>query len=112
MSGLDLAHMLVLALIVYRLTRLLCRDLFPPVRAIRVWLAGDDEHRKGGHAPEWVGDLISCHWCASFWVAGGVVYGAEATLINLVLPPLLVWGALWAVAAWPIEIEDRLRGDS
>jgi hypothetical protein len=95
---------LLLALVTYRITRLVVRDDFPPIR----WARG----RVQTLGSEALADLVTCAWCASFWVAGAVVLGVEAFLANLPAHPLLIWGGLWAVAPWPILLEDALGGDT
>lgn len=47
--------------------------------------------------PYWLGDLLSCPWCASGWVALVVTVGTWAA-VGLPVP-LLVWPAVWAVGA-------------
>lgn len=89
------------ALAVYRLTRLVVTDTFGPVASIRErllarWPGEDTDFTEvtqgeGGPVsssgievfeadgkwwpvhPHWLGGLISCYWCAGFWVAVGVV---------------------------------------
>lgn len=100
--------LLVAALAVTRLTRLVTRDEFPPVQAARDWLlarwpAEDTAFASPQDArvptvpvgdvwvpesPHWFGDLITCPWCAGFWIASLVTVGLWAT------------GAL--VLAWPV----------
>lgn len=48
-------------------------------------------------SPDWLAELISCPWCASAYISGGLV---AATDITYGLPvPWLVGPAVWAVAA-------------
>lgn len=54
------------AVATYRLTRLVQRDTFPPVKAAR-------EAVLKSNAPDWVAELLMCGWCASFWIGLGVV---------------------------------------
>lgn len=98
--------LLLVALTSYRLTRLVVHDTFPPVRWVRVKLAGDADAYapRASWSPEWLADLVSCHWCSSVWVAGGVVL---VTDVWVGLPwPLLVWGAAATAAAWLCHLED------
>lgn len=82
--------LVVLALAAYRATRLAVKDDFPPVRVPREWVKV--------HGPEWAGELVTCHWCASGWISLGLVAAADwRTSVPL---PGLVWFAVWAVAAW------------
>jgi len=83
--------LVVYAFTVHRLTRLIVVDDFPPIRALRErilarWPSEDTaftpeaatgtsgelfEHEGLYYPirPHWVGELISCVWCASVWVA-------------------------------------------
>lgn len=85
--------LLVAALAIARFTRLVTKDEFPPVAALRDrllarWPAEDTAFAEQADAkvevfrvgevwvPErshWLGDLITCAWCASVWVAAIVV---------------------------------------
>jgi len=82
--------LLVLAFGTYRITRLIVRDDFPPVARPRAWIAD--------RGPEWLGELVTCPWCASGWIAMGAVAAAAWTVG---LPaPVLCWPAVWGAAAW------------
>jgi hypothetical protein len=60
------AHIIILALFVYRVTRLITIDeIFVPVRAL-VW----DKTKAGSH----LAYLVTCPWCISLWVALPVVF--------------------------------------
>ena len=60
------AHVIILALFVYRVTRLITIDeIFEPVRAF-VW----DKTKTGSH----LAYLVTCSWCISLWVALPVVF--------------------------------------
>jgi hypothetical protein len=93
----------VLALTVYRLTRLVVRDEFPPVARPREWVI----RRLGADHP--VAYLVECPWCMSFWVAAAVVVVVDcATSTSVPLPALWVpalsattglIGNLWDVPA-------------
>lgn len=130
MTGMDLWLLLVvMSLAIYRLTRLVVEDVFPPVLWLRDRVAGgwrpltqqewndhpptpekrfpwptqtiDDEVNRyvtrWRWVPQWIADLVSCPWCASGWIAGGVT---AATWATVGLPvPLLVWPAVWAAGA-------------
>lgn len=82
------------ALTTWRATRLVTTDTFPPVKWVR--------DRIG---PEWLSDLVTCHWCASPYLAALVV-GLTDLFIS-VPAPLLVFGASAAIGAGLAEIEDR-----
>lgn len=91
------AWLLVIALVLatFRVTRLIVKDDFPPVRVPREWVTS--------HAPTWVGELIGCHWCASGWVAMALVAGTD--LATSVPVPVLLWLAAWAGGAWIAHYE-------
>ncbi|MWA07805.1 DUF1360 domain-containing protein [Streptomyces sp. BA2] len=96
--------LLVMTLATYRLTRLVVKDDFPPLLWIRHKLAGgwagpdqDVPVYRARWSPQWLADLVSCPWCASAWVALGVLGG---TAMAVAVPvPVLVWLAVWAGAA-------------
>lgn len=95
----------LLALTTYRITRLIIRDTFPPVRHVRNAIVGEDELKLLGTRLEWLGDLLTCHWCASVWVAGGLILVTQ--LVTGDVPyPLLAWPATASVAAWLLHRED------
>lgn len=83
-ASLNLTTLLVLALCVYRVTKLIVDDTIadPP----RNWVFT--------HAPEKVVELVQCPWCSSFWV------GMGATVSYLLWPETTVLLALpWALSA-------------
>ena len=103
-----LALLLVLSAAAYRITRLVVSDSFPPVQRLRDRLVGADEKRLVGTRLEWLGELVTCYWCASFWVSGAVVGVAEvATSVPL---PFLLWWAVAGIAAFASFVEDTLYG--
>lgn len=111
----------LLSLTVYRATRLVVSDTFPPVLWLRDRIAGGwrplteaeenappkdtelvdgEPHRyveRWGWSPQWLADLLSCVWCASGWVAAGVVWAASTW--SSVPLPVLMWGAVWGAGA-------------
>lgn len=119
----DLWLLLVLmSLGVYRLTRLVVEDVFPPVLWLRDRLVGgwrplaagetfdeqdaayhlieDVPHRYVARAkwsPQWLADLLSCPYCASGWIALAVTGGVWWWL-DLVVPlAVLLWLSVWAL---------------
>lgn len=99
--------LLLLTLATYRGTRLVVDDTFPPVAWVRTHVTGDEYGRdRWRFVPMWVGDLVSCSWCASVWVAAGVV--GLTTLWTSVPLPLLTWAAVAAGAAWLAHLEEYL----
>lgn len=114
MTPLDL---LIDGLAVFRLSRLVTTDGFPPILRIRRWVlehwpssetvfldsevvqgASGPQTRRGLPvvkgpdgwlaAPHWLGELVECVWCASMYIAAGVVV-------------LRVWWDWWE---WPALI--------
>lgn len=107
----------LMSLAAWRGTRLIVTDHLPFVRVPREWALAwldprDDNNQptqrigKSGKPQEpplgafgrSVAYLLTCPWCMSFWVAGGVVWAAAK--YGSVPLPVLVWGALWGAASW------------
>jgi hypothetical protein len=110
----------LLSFAVGRFTRLVVADDFPPVLwarrkiitarpgvtvpAVRITLrdpwGGERRAMEMGQASTrywWLGELVSCAWCASGWVALGLWLG---TWWFVPLPlPLLWWPAIWGAGA-------------
>lgn len=81
-------YAIIFALAVYSITRLITEDTFPPIEKARNWFfdrfpydgyvtrnrpkrgtwvsVGQNYHVNIGH---WAGELISCPWCAGWWIA-------------------------------------------
>jgi hypothetical protein len=59
--------LIVISLVTYRVTRLIAADAFPLIARPRDWVI-----RKFGE-DHWFSYLITCMWCASMYVAAGVV---------------------------------------
>lgn len=116
--------LIVMTLAVYRLTRLVVTDIFPPVLWVRDRLAGgwrpltevekSKEHFRPGDveeidgvlhryvrrikaSPQWLADLLSCVWCAGGWVALVVTFAVDWAVG--VPSPLLVWLAVWGAGS-------------
>lgn len=106
----------LMVLATYRLTRLVTTDTFPPVLLIRDIVAGgwrpaeEGEtptdtvggvpsvyHYRAQWSPAWLGELITCPWCASAYVSAAVV-GASWAMYGLPAP-VLVWLGVWALGA-------------
>lgn len=100
----------------YRITRLVTTDTLPPALWVRDRLAGGwreaEEHETAEEvvhgvpslykkrvrwSPYWLGKLITCNWCASAYVAAGVV-GAVWAVDGLPMP-VLMWFAVWGTGA-------------
>lgn len=52
---------------------------------------------RWNHVPFWLAELLSCPWCASAYVSGGVV--AAVDVLHGLPVPVLQGLAVWAVAA-------------
>lgn len=89
------------ALAVYRLSRLVTTDTFPPIKAARDWVllrwpSATDDYAEAftsdigpvnaagrpvfrerdtwwASEPHWLGELVTCIYCSSVWVAAGVL---------------------------------------
>lgn len=92
--------LIVLSLGTFRLTRLVTHDDFPPI----LWARWRIQHAKpwiikvdGSHDYWWLGELVSCHWCASAYISGALVLGAD--LWYGMPAPVLAWLAVWGVGA-------------
>lgn len=120
-----LAPMQILA--VYRLTRLMTVDEFPPLLWFRDKACGgwrpatekeearldkepgqfirDDEGvlqfyaRRSRFSNAFLAKLFSCPFCLSFWISAGVVCGAWFGPVDVVVPVLTGLSA-WAVGGW------------
>lgn len=53
--------------------------------------------RRSRFSPHWLGELVSCPWCISGWLAAGLTAGVAFTVG--VPAPWLVWGAVWGASA-------------
>lgn len=103
--------LVLLTLAVYRVTRLVVEDTFPPVAWVRDRLTGHEWSigepyvvERWRRVPDWVGDLVSCCWCSSVWVSAG---GTLLTWLVVGLPvPWLVWPAVAAGAALLSHLEE------
>lgn len=97
--------LLVLSFATFRLTRLITRDDFPPI----LWARTKIQHARpqrtvnGEFEWWWLGELVSCHWCASGWVSLAFV---ETSNIFASIPlPIFTWFAVWGIGA---VLVDRL----
>jgi len=98
--------LILVSLTVYRVTRLIVRDGFPPLRLLRRRLAGVEGNRWTDTRWEWFGDLLTCHWCVSPYVSALVVAAVDLLTTTPVALPVLVWVTAAAVAAYLIHLED------
>ncbi len=81
----------------WRLARLLTIEDFPLILWVR--------ERIQKHGPRWLGELVSCPFCAAGWLALGIVGLADlATSVPL---PWLAVGTAWAISAVLSVVEER-----
>lgn len=99
-----------MALATFRLTRLVVEDDFPPIEAARGWVRSlrpvvrkpDQEVRWW-----WGGELVSCYWCASGWISGGMVvtiWGLQGMAL-----PVLWWLATWGLATLAYQAQAAVK---
>src|SRR6266704_1100166 len=100
----------VLSAATFRATRLVTRDDFPPVAWARdrvrlhgATSLGDDKDGEPVWHYRWWGELVTCHWCASGWLALAAV-GFTCVFAPVPLPALS-WLAVWGAGA---VLADRL----
>lgn len=90
---------LLLVLFVYRATRLVTDDQWPPSVALR----GRVVDRWGDES--WQAYLVTCPWCMSLWLGAGIV-AVTAQVID-VHAPVLVVGASSAVSGYLSTLEPE-----
>lgn len=100
----DPAWLLINTLCAYRLTRLWVHDTLPPLPRLRAWVearawkrhttkTGDDTGTVPFYGQPPAVYLVSCAWCAGFWIAAATT--AAATLTPT---------PIWAWIAVPLAI--------
>lgn len=95
---------LTAGLTTFRMTRLVTKDEFPPVRWLRNKIVIWSEKKA---SREWAGDLATCHWCASGWIALGCILLAYFAYSFAVW--FFIFGSVWAVGAGIAHVEN-LKG--
>lgn len=114
----------ILSLATFRITRLITKDDFPPIFYVRRWIQTrrhavmrkparvkirgtvNDYFGEGPYADYWwLGELVSCVWCASAYVAGGLVLAVW--LLHGLPLPLLWWFAVWGAGAFLAHLAQR-----
>lgn len=83
-----LVTLILVALATHRVTRLITRDVFPPIRAVREWI----ERRLGSE--HWLAYLTQCDWCASVYVAAGLTSGLAVLVARVLHTSWFPW-PLW-----------------
>jgi hypothetical protein len=116
------------ALAIFRLTRLIVDDEFPPVRVPREWIVIKADRaarlrRRYASIVDLLADLVTCRYCASGWVALAVTlagnYGGDLELgwVNGVIWWFAVWGLAVFIYSYhePVEhlrdTEDEHKHD-
>lgn len=87
----------------WRATRLLVKDDLPPIRAPREWLVLRSQREDG--TLRWYGELITCPWCVSVWVAAAFTLATDL-LVGLPVP-VLTFGLAAAFAATYEDLTTR-----
>ena len=87
----------------YRATRLTVKDSLPLLAGPRQWI----ERRTLGTRLEALGDLVTCHFCASGWIALGLTVRRSRELRGLGVDPLTYWLAVWAVGSMIAHLEPE-----
>jgi len=104
------ATVLVLGLVVYRISRILPVDaVAEPVRArVEMWTYPEAAPSRPKFR-EWVGQLLSCPVCLSWWIAAVVVIFWSLVVVG-VWPGwffLILWPAVAAVSAVTALVVDE-----
>jgi hypothetical protein len=123
----QLLLVILLCVAVYRVTRLVVEDAFPPIAVPREWLLNwwqpDDDwivakKRDGSWKhpdakPHWgsfggsLRYLFSCPWCMSVWVGAAMVWGTDQLILSVPYP-WLTWAASSAVTGLLFGLEEKL----
>jgi hypothetical protein len=110
---------LLLVLTIYRVTRFVIADTWPPIDVPRTWLVNQwvpDEDWITSHpeaVPHWgalgrsLHYLFACPWCMSVWVGGGLIWSLDEWW-QPIPAPLLVWATASAVTGLLAGLEDKL----
>lgn len=101
MSGADLAHVLVLGLVVHRVWRILAVDEMPWLVRFRVWLVGESHpiptsphvrHVKRPVLDKW----LECPWCCGAWLSV-IAVAADPDRPNSLAGLVFYWAAVSSV---------------
>jgi Protein of unknown function (DUF1360) len=63
--NISIPHLIILALAIFRITRLIVQDTVLEKVRLRIW--------RNFPPTEGFGYLITCYWCTSFWISSLVV---------------------------------------
>lgn len=108
----DVITIVLVSLATYRATRFVTCDTFPPIYAVRSRVVTWHERRARrrlelGDQVEvetWLGELLTCPWCASVWVGAGIV-GLTEYFTHVPLP-VLTFAAAVSVTGWLGQRDD------
>jgi hypothetical protein len=109
----------LIILTVYRATRFVIEDTFPPVGVPRThlinWWAPDGEwiidHPNA--TPHWgalgrsLRYLFQCPWCMSMWIGAAIIWVLQEWFVSVPLP-VLVWAAASALTGILASLEEKL----
>lgn len=109
----------LLVIATWRATRLVVEDDFPPIARVRDFVVRHAEiHETVSTALgtktvtlttlRWYGELISCPWCVSVWLAAGGTFLVWLTRDGGLPLPFLVFGAVAGGAASLYAVVDRV----
>jgi hypothetical protein len=110
----DFLLIIVLGLATFRITWLVTRDDFVPIRLTRNWIvsrrpdvlaerpAGKGRHSEKYQDHWWLGELVTCTWCASGWVSFGIV--GIVWLLQGILLPVFAWWAVWGIGSFMCKL--------
>jgi len=108
---------ILLILTIYRATRFVIKDTFPPIEVPRnhminwwdpdeVWqLNHPDARPHWGALGRSLRYLFTCPWCMSVWVGAAVVWVVQAWFTSVELP-VLVWAAASGVTGLLHTLEE------
>jgi hypothetical protein len=109
---------LLVVVAIWRVTRLLVVDEFPPVRAVRMWVistfaavdagGGLVRGRQWGGFGLAVAYVWTCSWCMSIWVGAGLV-GLVSVWVSVPVPWLVVaaGSCVAGVMSWVEQEHDQ-----
>lgn len=93
----------LIALASYRVWRFVAVDTFAPVLVPRTWLL----NQVKGTRAAWLGELISCPWCAGSWITAAVT-AVTAQAVSVAVP-VLAGVAAAAVVGLLVGLDEDAR---